>query len=294
MFRVLFVVLLFLSLTLPALSAQEDALTEAGKRLHSELKGEFRTLRNFPSETVLNYDAAGRLKAKSDPSPWTLSGRIKVKRVEATPGNLHIEAERYLVVFKGRYGEEQKNQRTHEAVVIEADLPPSAGLSDLHKLVDAIFIPEAELLNHLPEFWREYLQQQSERVRQFRESPEGAREDGVPESTWTTNVSADPSQPVRIHQAQAEQLLVDREIPGYPLEVRAVRVEGSVVLDARVDTSGRVAELHLVKPLGAGLDDEAAEAISLWTFHTLAVGGVPREFLTYIRVNFTIRKERLK
>jgi len=293
MLHVLFVVALSLWLTLPALSAQKDALTEAGKRLHSELKGEFRTLRDFPRETVLNYDATGRLKSKSDPSPWTLSGRIKVKRVEATPGNLHIEAERYLVVFKGRYGEEQTNQRTHETVVIEADLPPSAGVSDLHKLVDAIFIPEPELLNHLPEFWRDYLQQ-SERVRQFRESPEGAHEDGMPGSTRTTNVSADPSLPVRIHQAQAEQLLVHSEIPDYPLDVRAVRVEGSVVLDVRVDTSGRVAELHLVKPLGAGLDDEAAEAISQWTFHTLAVGGMPREFLTYIRVNFTIRKERLK
>ncbi len=76
--------------------------------------------------------------------------------------------------------------------------------------------------------------------------------------------------------------------PDYPQAARAERFHGTVILTATIRKSGVVDNITIVKPVGFGLDDNAAVAIRKWKFQPATYRGLPFDLNLYIEVTFSI------
>jgi protein TonB len=82
--------------------------------------------------------------------------------------------------------------------------------------------------------------------------------------------------------------MIRRVDPAYPDLAREARVEGIVILEARVDTRGRVADVKVLRghPL---LDEPALAAVRQWRYRPLLLNGEPTEFVLTVTVMFRLK-----
>jgi TonB family protein len=83
------------------------------------------------------------------------------------------------------------------------------------------------------------------------------------------------------------KLLVKRE-PEYTPEARALKIEGSVVLQVTIGVDGSARDIKLQKGLGYGLDEAAGAAVSQWRFEPGQRDAAPVPVLATIEVNFRL------
>jgi protein TonB len=97
-----------------------------------------------------------------------------------------------------------------------------------------------------------------------------------------------PRKVVRVGGRIAPPEILRRVAPVYPDLARHARVEGAVVLEARVDTRGRVTEVKVLRgqPL---LDEPAVTAVRQWRYRPLLLNGEPTEFILTVNVAFELR-----
>jgi protein TonB len=97
-----------------------------------------------------------------------------------------------------------------------------------------------------------------------------------------------PPKVVRVGGNLAAPALEKRVDPAYPELAREARVHGVVILEARVDTRGRVAAVKVLRgqPL---LDEAAVAAVRQWRYRPLLLNGQPIEFILTVTVNFQFR-----
>ena len=76
--------------------------------------------------------------------------------------------------------------------------------------------------------------------------------------------------------------------PVYPDIARAAHKEGTVIMEAVLDTAGRVTQLRVIKsePL---LDQAALDAVRQWRYTPSLYGGHPVSVLMTITVRFTLQ-----
>jgi periplasmic protein TonB len=77
--------------------------------------------------------------------------------------------------------------------------------------------------------------------------------------------------------------------PVYPEIARAAHVEGTVVLEAVLDTTGRVTQLKVIKSVSL-LDQAALDAVRLWRYTPSLYGGRPVSVLMTVTVRFTLQQ----
>ena len=74
--------------------------------------------------------------------------------------------------------------------------------------------------------------------------------------------------------------------PEYSKEAKQARWDGTVVLQAIVDTDGKPKYLKVVKSLGHGLDEKAVEAVQGWQFSPAMKDGKPVKVRLLIEVTY--------
>ena len=81
-----------------------------------------------------------------------------------------------------------------------------------------------------------------------------------------------------------------REVrPTYTDEARRQSIEGDVKLEIVVLRDGRVGNVRIVRGLGAGLDQKAAEAVRQWRFNPARRQGTPVDVVVDVAVEFKLR-----
>jgi TonB family protein len=81
-----------------------------------------------------------------------------------------------------------------------------------------------------------------------------------------------------------------REVkPLYTDEARKRSLEGDVVLEIVVRRDGSVSDLRVVRPLGAGLDERALEAVRQWRFSPAKRRGAALDVVVEVSVEFKLR-----
>jgi protein TonB len=99
---------------------------------------------------------------------------------------------------------------------------------------------------------------------------------------------ARPSPPIRVALLpQAPRKLVDVR-PAYPDIARNARVDGTVILEAVVDTNGSITKLRVVRSVPL-LDQAALDAVRQWRYAPSVYGGRPVSVLLTITVRFTLQ-----
>lgn len=76
--------------------------------------------------------------------------------------------------------------------------------------------------------------------------------------------------------------------PRYPEIARSARVQGIVILEARVDAEGRVAKLDVLRSVPL-LDQAAIDAVEQWRYEPTLIDGTPVPVIITVTVNFTMR-----
>jgi len=94
--------------------------------------------------------------------------------------------------------------------------------------------------------------------------------------------------PVRVGQGIRQPTKIVHVTPEYPSIARTVRVEGTVILEAVLDVTGRVERLRVLKSVGL-LDNAAIQAVQQWRYTPTELNGVPVPVLMTITVQFSLR-----
>lgn len=76
--------------------------------------------------------------------------------------------------------------------------------------------------------------------------------------------------------------------PEYPELARRARLDGTVILQATIDTQGNVTDLEVLRGLGLGLDAAAQDAVRQWKYTPTFYNGRPVEVLLTVTVIFQL------
>jgi protein TonB len=97
-----------------------------------------------------------------------------------------------------------------------------------------------------------------------------------------------PIAPVRVADLPvAPRKIVDAR-PIYPEMARAARVEGTVIMEAVIDSGGRVTQLRVLRSVPL-LDQAALEAVRQWRYTPSLYGGHPVSVLMTITMRFQLQ-----
>ena len=110
------------------------------------------------------------------------------------------------------------------------------------------------------------------------------RVEPVPNSAHGGVLPAPPAT-IRLSPGVMQGALIYKVTPEYPAAARSARIQGSVVMNAIIDTDGTIQQLQVIKgnPL---LVNAAMEAVKKWRYRPYLVGSQPVEIETTITVNF--------
>ena len=82
--------------------------------------------------------------------------------------------------------------------------------------------------------------------------------------------------------------LIHRVEPDYPGVAVAGKVSGTVILEATVNESGAVTDVHVLRSIRL-LDQAAIKAVKQWRYQPLVLNGQPVPFILVVTVTFSLR-----
>lgn len=117
--------------------------------------------------------------------------------------------------------------------------------------------------------------------------PEGEAVFGIPEGPTGTGssvsgamqISGNIAPPVKIHSVR----------PLYTEEARQARIQGVVILQAVIDTDGKVVNVKILKGLPMGLDQTAIDAVTQWRYKPAVLEGEPVPVYYNITISFHLQ-----
>lgn len=77
--------------------------------------------------------------------------------------------------------------------------------------------------------------------------------------------------------------------PEYTKAARKAKLQGFVTLSLIVDKQGNPREIHVIRPLGKGLDENAVEALKKWVFFPATKDGAPIDYKAQVDVTFKLK-----
>lgn len=95
--------------------------------------------------------------------------------------------------------------------------------------------------------------------------------------------------PLRFHSGMIRPERIAGLEPRYTEMARRARLEGVVILQAIITRQGEVRNVKIVKPLGLGLDEAAAETVRGWRFQPARLDGEPIDVIYSLTVRFNLR-----
>ena len=97
-----------------------------------------------------------------------------------------------------------------------------------------------------------------------------------------------PSGPLRVGGNVKAPVAINRAKPDYTDAARKAKVNGTVVVEAIIDTNGNVQDVRVIKGLPFGLSAEAEEAVKKWKFKPGTLNGEPVSVIFNLTVTFTL------
>jgi TonB family protein len=250
--------------------------------LRAELKGKVFFLRGFPIEDDLNFDSNFHPQKTFRAGSWAVA-IIDMQTVRIKHDRVEIAGNR-VVVGRDEKTQELRQYKLSKSIHINVDVPSALSTAEAVKqLIDAVFVADSkELVTLVPQHWVPYLN--GEVVRTVKDGKTVYRFDGP-----TKTANGEP-----IYRASKDSVQVPKPVhtpdPEYTEIARAAGFNGSGTLSAVITKSGEIDDVVVVKPIGLGLDDNAAGAIRTWRFKPATKNGDPVAVRVEVEVTFNISR----
>lgn len=302
--RLLFLLLFSVGLSSSLLASSIDDLENT---VSTQFQGKMLILLHPLAKESLRFNADGTLIKGGSPGPWTVYGAIRVNKVQLSPDKLRVQGQRIFFTFKSSRPAPyvfalRKNRNVPPCkpsieVEIKLDQPPNS-LDQVQTTLSKVFaLNKQDFLNSVPEFWRSYITKNLD----FDPAQAGALQ-YIDANSTHVGKSADANATTSSQaENQSDQVIFkvgDNDVkvpkarstpePEFSEAARYEKYQGVVVLYAVVDKGGTVTKVNIVRPLGLGLDDEAANEVKHWRFNPATHNGEPVAVAMNIEVAFNL------
>jgi TonB family protein len=112
---------------------------------------------------------------------------------------------------------------------------------------------------------------------------------GVPGSVTVPQPPLRQEEAIPYRSDMTRPQIVYRVTPQYTENARRARLEGTVIVQAVIDETGRVLDVQVLKTLPMGLDVAAAQAVAQWRFTPATFNGRPLKVIYTLTVNFIMK-----
>lgn len=276
---------------LPALGTIADAADQPlDKVVTNRYRNRILALRQPVQSDYQEYDFDGKPLMVAPDGPWTVYRGVVVKKIVLDPGKLRLEGRRALYVFnKDCLTPFQSDNDIRITIRLKNSLLSE---DEVAKVLSSIFtFNEEDIINSAPPYWRPYLS----RKLIWNGPGKGATcaEDQTQklESGCVKSTVKDPTESgakvFRLGDAGVTppKILFQPE-PEFSEYARKLHLAGIVGLNIVVDSTGAVSDVAIVKPMGAGLDEKAVNAVRTWRFDPAKKAGQPVAVAVYVEVDF--------
>ena len=161
-------------------------------------------------------------------------------------------------------------------------------LEDAKAVIGRVFAANpTEIVASLPDYWRVYFQKR-------RETP-AARESIVSSAPGSnTDNSAPGAQRPALARIGMKGVKPPQPIytpdPEFSDFAKTSGIQGVCVLSGIIAVDGRVHDIHIMRPLGAGLDERAIDAVRTWKFKPATMDGQPVPIEMSFEIAFNLFK----
>ena len=107
-----------------------------------------------------------------------------------------------------------------------------------------------------------------------------------PPPDWASQDASDP--PLRVGGTIKPPTKLKNVNPAYPIEAQEAKVQGVVIIEARIERDGTVSRARVLKSIPM-LDDAAVDAVRQWEFTPTLMNGAPVPVMMTVTVNFTLQ-----
>jgi TonB family protein len=260
--------------------------------LKNELEKKIVVVRGIYSGEKFRFDSNGNPVGKAVKGSWSSSGMVQVSRVSLDDkGLLDLKARRIVNVFNQEKGKFD-NLLSPMNVQITIELGAASGSLESAKVVlDKIFTRDPNvLLANAGGYWTCWMSGRAARDEKgdwrcggtpkldARKPAPGEAMMG-PTGVVIYRSGGDVKQPKPIHTPD----------PIYDEVAMKSGIHGTVVIWCIVDENGSPMDVAVARPLGAGLDDRAVEAVQSWRFSPATKAGTPVKVQINVEVNFRMK-----
>jgi TonB family protein len=284
-----------------------SAESDLERHFNDGYKGKTLILRGFYSGDHLTYDSSGRILNPTVPDDWTVAGIVQVERLKVSGDHLRIDARRVHLGWLGGVfqelhddvGKTDKDEKADRSLRIEVDLGSETSEA-ADKVLSNVFLTSRDNFADLvPDYWKPCVRagligEGSKQYSACHFSQDFAAIPGVasvaggtsePEQT-RTQVPPTQAPGLQVGNGVTFPKVVSQADPQFSEGARRAKYQGTATFSLIVDKTGRARDIRIVRPLGAGLDQKAVEAVSGWRFDPARKGGEPVEVEIVVEVDF--------
>jgi len=258
--------------------------------LETRLKSQFLMLRGMWDGDKLTFDSQGNFNGSALTLPFSLSA-VTVNKVRLADSQLEIEGRREGLEFHQpiKAVSWKSARKVHLSIAVDSQHPEA-----LNAAIDKVFSigVDQDLAANAPDYWQPWLRALlhlpgagplrpndgalDETATAPSESPAGALPVATPDGIYRPGGRVNPPR------------LTYAPDPRFTVPARELKYHGIVVLGLVVNAKGRTERIHIVRPLGMGLDEQAVDVVSRYQFAPATLQGKPVPVRINIEVNFRI------
>lgn len=245
-------------------------------------------LRTPLSGSKLSFNSQGEPVGKVGPGYWSSDAGLLIDQLELQNSKLHLRATRVIFLFDTKDGTFRRF-RTKAKVEIDIDVNPNwTDETSFTGALDRIVTPDSAVLaKEASGYWACWLTgelthdagKQRWNCHDKDEAMPGDKRQPDTHDVTLSPKDGSISAPRAIYTPDPEYTKATQEAG-----LRAA----TVVLWATISEEGRATNIQIQRPVGAGLDDKAIEAVQRWRFRPAMKNGSPVAVRINIEINFRL------
>jgi TonB family protein len=284
---------LILAVAAPLRAADRQVIASLLEKVY---KGQKMVLRTYNSGANVRYSPDGRLIKGGKPGPWTLDATLQCSGVEVKGNDLVVKGKR--LYFMRDEALESLRPYLGPRVRIEIDIRGyPLSLSTLQQAIANVFVPDTENSKLLvPDYWKDYmLRRAQEAIKRTQKNASANPPGSTTKLTGKSNKQTASGSPIfrvgaLVNPKEKRRVPMPMAThvpePPYTPQARMAGLEGTVILSVVIDATGHVSQESIIKALGMGLDDNAANTVQKWRFKPSMVDGKPVAVRTLVEITF--------